>query len=278
MKRILSSLSFLAGIPITIVLMVAWATSSLSLPSVAEAHQVHRGPISSAISQLKCPSAEEMAPLLALGSVYLGEVHGTNQSPKLVECLVDATLASGVKPLVVSLELPSFARNTESLTWSGVDGRTSKAMAELVEHLETLERAHRIILDFQVTGYEASDEVINREIGIHLKDLAAKSRVIALGGNFHSQRRNVLQPSTHVRPAGSYVGVAIKTVFVDSAGRGHAWFCSNTCGKHATSNAVPDGHVGQLMDGADVGHDYVYKVAPFTSSAPAVERPTRVGS
>jgi hypothetical protein len=245
------------------------------LSSATETVEGHRELTELTANQGACPSAEEIRPLLALGSVYLGEVHGTNEVPALVGCLVDATLASGVKPLVVSLELPGFARNTKTLTWSGSDGRTSKAMAKLVEHLEFLESAKRIVLDFQITGYEASDEVMNHEVGMHLRDLARKSRVIALGGSFHSQRKNVLLPSLHVKPAGSYVGSAIKTVFVDSTGKGHAWFCSKICGEHIESNATTGDRVGQLMDGAAVGHDYIYKIGPFTSSSPAVERPVQ---
>lgn len=247
--------------------------TSVTLSLAAKAIDHHGAVTTSLMRQAECPSKRKLQPLISLGSVYLGEVHGTNEIPQLVGCLVDATIASGIRPLTVSLELPDFARDTKTLTWSGPDGRTSKAMAKLVEHLEALESAHQIILDFQVTGYESSDDAMNRSVGTHLRDLASKSRVIALGGSFHSQRKNVLQPSLHVAPAGSYVGSDIKTVFVDSTGNGHAWFCSKSCGEHADSSAAPGGYVGQLEDGASVGHDYIYKLGPFTASSPAVDRP-----
>jgi hypothetical protein len=240
---------------------------------VASANDQNGAVAISSVRQAQCPSARQLQPLISLGSVYLGELHGTNEVPQLVGCLVDATIAAGIKPLTVSLELPDFARDTKSLTWSGPDGRTSKAMAKLVEHLEALESAHQITLDFQVTGYESSDDAMNHSVGMHLRDLASRSRVIALGGNFHSQRKNVLQPSFHVAPAGSYVGSDVKTVFVDSTGNGYAWFCAASCGEQADSSATAGGYVGQLKDGASVGHDYIYKIGPFTASSPAVHRP-----
>lgn len=276
MKHHSSHGSFLSRALLSAASVVVASASSLLLPSPAWAQGERADATALAAAHSTCPSAKELAPLVALGSVYLGEVHGTNEVPALVGCLVDATLASGIKPLVVSLELPAFARNTKTLTWSGADGRTSKAMAKLVEHLESLEGAHRITLNFQVTGYEKSDEAMNHEVGMHLRDLARKARVIALGGNFHSQRINVLQPSLHVRPAGSYVGNSIKTVFVDSTGKGRAWSCTKTCGVHAASNATAGSRVGELVDGTAVGHDYIYKIGPFSSSSPAVERPTNL--
>lgn len=255
------------------IISIALATMMLAnAPCMAETSDSHGVSVKRAAIPGACPSQELLAPLLALGSVYLGEVHGTNEIPQLVGCLVDATLASGVKPLTVSLELPDFARDTKTLTWSGLDGRTSKAMAKLVEHLEDLEHAHRITLDFQVTGYEASDEAMNHAVGMHLRDLATKSRVIALGGSFHSQRKNVLFPSLDIRPAGSYVGSAMKTVFVASINGGSAWMCSKTCGEHVEASATHEGHAGQLVDGASVGHDFIYKIGAITASSPAVER------
>ncbi len=259
-----------AGVVIRIALVVT-AIFFLSLASVVDASDGRQAIIGSKIDNNSCQNAKEITSLVALGNVYLGEVHGTNEAPKLVGCLVDATLAKGISPLVVSLELPKLAKDTKSPIWSGIDGRTSKAMKKLVEHLEYLESSHRIVLDFQLTGSEASDEIVNRDVGVHLRDLASRFHVIALGGNFHSQRKNVFLPSLGYKPAGFFVGTSIKTVFVDSTGKGRAWFCSKICGENVASNMTDGGYVGQLSDGAVVGHDYIYKVGPFTSSSPAVE-------
>lgn len=260
------------AIMIQIVLVVAISVTCI-LPSTAEAMGGRREATMPKADHELCPTAKELAPLIALGSVYLGEVHGTNQGPMLTSCLVDATLAAGIKPLVVSLELPAAARDLKSSIWTGTDGRTSKAMARLVEHLEDLESSHRIVLDFQLSESVSGGAAGDRVVGLHLRNLASKSRVIALGGNFHSQRKNVLMPSLGYKTAGDYVGSSMKTVFLDSTGKGHAWFCSNTCDDHVASNMTDDGEIGRLVDGAAAGHDYIYKVGPFTSSSPSLERP-----
>lgn len=202
-----------------------------------------------------------------LGSVYIGELHGTNESPRLLECLVDYEVAAGIHPLTVSLELQPFARNTKSLVWSGQDGRSSKAMASVVDHLETLEKNGKIALNFQLPTYPVPARV-DDEIGTKLRELASKGRVIAYGGNFHAQRRQVMLPGVSIKPAGSYMGEAIKNVLIDPTGPGEAWGCTASCGVYKTKSFVPDSKPGTMIEGKQFGYDYVYFVAPYTPSAP----------
>lgn len=213
-----------------------------------------------------CPASSSLASLTAIGSVYIGELHGTNESPRLLECLVDYEVAAGIHPLTVSLELQPFARNTKSLVWSGQDGRASKAMADVVDHLETLEKSGRIALNFQLPDYPVPARV-DEEIGTELRKLASKGRVIAYGGNFHAQRRQVMLPDVSIKPAGAYMGEAIKNVLIDSTGPGEASGCTASCGVYKTKSFIPDGKLGMLVDGKKFGYDYVYFVPPYTASA-----------
>jgi hypothetical protein len=222
---------------------------------------------STTVGAVACPAKASLARLTALGSVYIGELHGTNESPRLLQCLVDHEVAAGIHPLTVSLELQPFARNTKSLVWSGQDGRSSKAMADVVDHFENLEKSGKISLNFQLPDYPVPERV-DEEIGTELRELASKGRVIAYGGNFHAQRRQVMLPGVSTRPAGSYMGEAIKNVLIDSTGPGEAWGCSTSCGVYKTRSFVAGGKTGTLIDGKQFGYDYVYFVSPYTSSAP----------
>lgn len=222
---------------------------------------------SSTVSTDACPTKSSLASLNTLGSVYIGELHGTNESPRLLECLVGYEVAAGIHPLTVSLELQPFARNTKSLVWSGQDGRASKAMANLVDHLEYLEKRGKIVLNFQLPNYPIPARV-DEEIGTKLRKLASKGRIIAYGGNFHAQRRQVMLPGVSIKPAGSYMGEAIKNVLIDSTGPGEAWGCSTSCGVYKTKSFVADGKLGAMVGGKQFGYDYVYFVRPYTPSAP----------
>lgn len=217
-----------------------------------------------------CPPAKALKPLLRLGNVYLGTIHGTNQTPALVECLVRAALASGVKHVTVSVELPPEAADLSNPVWSLPDGRASKAMHRLVRDMEAREHGGRVTLDFQLHHTFHNSQQKDDEIGHHLRALAARGeRIIAVGGDLHSQRWQALIPSLHIKPAGSMIGPDFKTVFINPVGPGAAWNCQQTCGPHATGSFIKHGKVGQLLPGKRVGHDYIYEAPRFTASPPA---------
>lgn len=248
----------------------AWVTALAGLASLAHASLTtppHAFTASDHTS-IACPSAQKLQPLLQLGNIYLGELHGTVESPNLVRCLADAEVAAGVAPLFVSLELPNFARDTGDRTWAGVDGRTSQAMMSLVNHLEALEKQGKLTLDFQLTGKEQNAVQMNKQVGEHLRDLAAKGRLIALGGNLHSQRKQAMIPSLAFAPAGAFVGDGVKTVMIVHARDGTAWNCTETCGAHK-DKGLTGIKAGELVDGSAYGHDYLYSLDQVTASPPA---------
>ena len=149
-------------------------------------------------------------------------------------------------------------------------------MMSLVEHLESLEKQGKLTLDFQLTGKEQDAVQMNKQVGEHLRDLATKGRLIALGGSLHSQRKQAMIPSLAFAPAGAFVGDGIKTVMIGHARDGTAWNCTKTCGAHKDKgfNGLK---AGELVDGSAYGHDYLYGLGQVTASPPAFASP-RPGS
>jgi hypothetical protein len=255
------------------ILQVVGATTALmwvgSSPAFAgPTGQPHPGETMSASrDRPNCPGKASLRSLAALGSVYIGEVHGTAQTPALVQCLVDLLVADKTPPFTVSLELPSSARNFEDPVWSGVDGRTSQAMASLVKHLVVLEDQKKIAIDFQIK--QGMDfQKFDHDNGMALRELAAKGRLIAYGGNTHAQRRQVFLQGSNIQPAGSFTGPTVVTVLIDPVADGSAWDCETTCGVHPVSSFQVGNKLGELRKDDKYGFDLVYVIAAFTPSPP----------
>lgn len=232
---------------------------------------VHTNPGGHSHPDMPCQAMADLRPLVDLGSIYFGEIHGTKEIPELIRCLVDAEVAKGVHPLTVSLELPAFARDLTHPFWAGMDGRASQAMMSLVAHLEELEQQGKIALDFQLTGQENGDEEMNRQVGLHLRSLSEAGQVIALGGNIHSQRTQMLIPSLPFKPAGSYMGERIKSIMLDPVKGGTAWYCAAKCGAHRVESSSVESRVGVLVNGHAKGHDFIYTIDTVTASPPAIK-------
>lgn len=205
--------------------------------------------------------------LLAFGDLFLGETHGTVESPQLVQCLVERALANAGEPIIVSLEQSVLARDPASPEWKNQegreDGRTSQAMFALVQALVGKEEAGRIELHFQIgIGGRESAEAI----GLELKALAERGRVIAYAGNAHSMKS--IPPGADMpRQEGFYVGPTFTHIVIRSANGGSFWACMQTgCGIQQGS-ARTDG-TELLVDGSSRGHDYMLYLDRFTASPP----------
>jgi hypothetical protein len=237
------------------------------------------GPVAAA-----CPDDAGFKKLASFEHVYLGEVHGTEEVPQLVRCLVEAAIAARPASLAVSLEMPEDARPRDGLFWKNQDGRASQAMWRLHQWLLAREAAGALKLDHhQPTRHYPDQADYEKAGGQALNALIRQhARVIVLGGNFHS-RREAFDWMPGMAPMGSFVGEDTVHVDVVALEGGSAWTCrstapagspppSPTCAANALSPlpAPPGGagNPGELRDGRPFGHDHVYLVKSFTASPP----------
>ena len=105
--------------------------------------------------------------------IYFGELHGSNEVPELLKCLIDERIKhSPEKKFSVALELNSLALNPKSDVWFGTDGRHSKAMWELVQHLMNLQKEDKIKIymfnDLLSSNDDFSQNINDKKIGLSL--------------------------------------------------------------------------------------------------------------
>ncbi|MDR7295257.1 hypothetical protein J2X16_000578 [Pelomonas aquatica] len=228
-----------------------------------------------------CPDDAGFKKLASFEHLYLGEAHGTQEVPQLVQCLVQSAIAAKPTSLAVSLEMPEDARQPDSWQWRSQDGRASQAMWQLHQWLQAQEAAGALKLHHhQPTGSYPDQADYEKAAGLSLNALMRQNaRVIVLGGNFHS-RREPIEWMPKVRPMGTYVGEGTVHVDLQALEGGTAWNCTSrstgnapppppTCAAN-TQLAVPrgDARVGDLISGREFGHDYVYLMKSFTASPP----------
>jgi hypothetical protein len=228
-----------------------------------------------------CPDDEGFKKLASFERVYLGEMHGTEEVPQLVQCLVQSAIAAKPASLAVSLEMPEDARQPDSWQWKSQDGRASQAMWRLHQWLQAQEAAGVLKLHHhQPTGSYPDQADYEKAAGFSLNALMRQTaRVIVLSGAFHS-RREPLAWMPNMRPMGTYVGEGTVHVDVRALEGGTAWSCTS----RSTGNAPPppmtcavqtepafsqaDAHAGDLIDGRQAGHDYIYLLKAITASPP----------
>jgi hypothetical protein len=208
--------------------------------------------------------------------LYLGESHGTVESPALVKCLVMAALERKNAGLIVSLEHRENARDLQGDVWRGVDGRSSEAMWDLVSFLLVQEKAGRLKLHFHAPEFVIPTDRpfvfdpadYEKRMGLAVNDAAAQGQLIALSGNAHS-RKDPLPLPTPYPPAGSFLSASAVHVDLESANGGTAWVCRPDCAVHEVPRNTPFvGPPNTFMDGAPYGHDFVYRLPTFTASPP----------
>jgi hypothetical protein len=212
--------------------------------------------------------------------VYLGEGHGTVESPALVRCLVIVAMERRKERLIVSLEQVPTARDPEGEAWRGTDGRGSEAMWNLTRFLLEQEKAGRLELHLQLsfpiafvpgtTPPQFDAAAYERNIGTPLREFAARGQLIALSGNMHSRQDRIPLPQFSYDPAGSYVGPDVVHVDLEPGAGGTAWNCdAGGCGIHELAGASPFvGPPHTMMDGKAFGHDFIYRLPGVTASPP----------
>lgn len=219
-----------------------------------------------------CPNKDSLNSLFSKGGIYVGEAHGSNETPQFINCLVNIALENKLnKKIIVSLELPNKARNLESPFWQQVDGRASTAMWGLVKTLLDYENKGLINVHFQYgdgikfKGQQELEEKLAQSIQAQL-DLGF---VIAYGGNFHSGLTNS-KFLPNLKPAGMFLNNAVIHLAVASSNGGEVWTCySEDCGKMKVPAIQKlQGSENTLVDGSAYYHDFLFVLKNYTNSPP----------
>ncbi len=247
-----------------------------------------------------CPAIDGVDPLVAPGStLLLGELHGTEESPRFVGDV--ACHASAAAPVTIAVEIArdeqpridaflaapgDDAAATAALLagrfWRRElqDGRSSQAMASLLARARAARGAG---VDVAVLAFDVIDPTPRRDqemaAAIAAARRAAPARTfVVLAGNYHT-RTSMGAPWD---PAAKWMawylverGITLTTLDVARAG-GSAWVCMGADPAHQTCGAqnftgTPGDVAWRAARVAGVeGHDGHYLVGLTHASPPAV--------
>lgn len=252
---------------------------------------------------LDCGAIDDAAPLFEKPSLLLiGETHGTREIPAAVGEL--ACLAGAKRPVRIGLELsradqPRIDRfmasdggpaardaltDSQPWRWEFQDGRTSRAMVDLVDRARRLKAAGR---DVKVFGYDVVtfDGESTRDAGMAEHIAAARkaepdATFIVLSGNRHTQVQTERAPPGE--PAFVPMGAQLAKTFDDvvalaaRTSGGRYWACvgpdPSACGpqeRAAKDHGRPGVYVDRETKPIPPGHHGVLHVGKTTISPPA---------
>jgi len=254
-------------------------------------------PAKAAASCNPVPGAREIiAGTAKIRFLIIGEIHGTNETPALVADLA-CEIGRG-RPVTVALEFPLtsatalnrylasdgatlFRRQLlRSPIWarSMADGRSSKAMFELIERLRQLRASGAWI---RLVAFQPS-EMSNLDQHYYDLAMAANWARIAdetpdnlnliLVGQVHAGKRAVRQYP--FAPAASHLPSADVLSFRGEAIEGAAWNCQEDgCGAHTLAGAPgKERSIARFASETD-GFDGAYSIGPrYSASEPVLAK------
>ncbi len=230
------------------------------------------------------------------GVILVGEPHGTNEFPALIAAMVDKELAAGMS-VIVGLEVPmteELERGAIGPFWTRSpefqDGRSSTAMAELVETLAERQRAgdsvemvaidgpwvapgSSVPLDHLALLEQPRDELMAANL-LSVMDRTPRACTIVLAGSMHTSTNG-----TAWRTLGSILRpwFPILVSLMGQLTGGSRWLLPATGEPGLAADVAPlDLPVGALWadePGTDGHHGYV-NLGAVTSSAPANATPS----
>jgi hypothetical protein len=259
-------------------------------------------PAGAAPSCSPIPGADQIWSKASLHWVFVGELHGSNETPAAFRDLVCDAIAQG-KHVTVALERPSseqaalnniltakdLASAQESLLrqpeWKEVlDGRASEAMLRLLVSLRELRRLQpdlRVVaFDVPHTGTAAAREEGMGHVLLALNPEKTNDLVLILTGNLHAMQA----PQFGYHLAAMYLPAKeILSLEVTDWG-GESWTDSNTDGCGPTKGGVGSKGIkkpyGIFLDPSLAPFGKVDGVlslgVPLTSSPPAAGQPSRL--
>lgn len=225
--------------------------------------------------------------------LWFGEMHGTNESPRFVGDV--ACHAAHVAPVQLGLEIPIDEQGAidrylagpggpadrsallAGSFWRQHDGRSSTAMAALIERVRALRAAGAKI---SIVAFDAG----GADRDASMADLVARVRDphaiwVALSGNIHSRRTRGLPWNAAFVPTVAHLverGLAVTNFDVAATG-GTFWAClgpdpeHTVCGEHPLHGKP--GTPWTLGPPRDAAHVGTYHVGTTTAAYPAVPAP-----
>ncbi|MFL5297869.1 MAG: hypothetical protein ACJ798_15950 [Phenylobacterium sp.] len=229
--------------------------------------------------------------------VWVGEVHGTAEEPKLFGDIVCLAAKSQSPPLVAlerdAQEQPLWdaflqsdgaevARHAflqgRAWNWEIQDGRSSKAMLALAERLRQLKRQGRIlgvaVIQPKLDTPDAAEH--EQRMARAVTDAGAAhpgSMVLVLSGNAHARKGEGSARSQTYRLAAAYLPAASTVSVFIRSGPGEAWNCQEDgCGIHKMGGASEVAR-SVSVEGAPSGFDALAFTGVPTSASPPAARP-----
>ncbi len=240
-----------------------------------------------------------LAPVLSKADVLLlGEVHGSREIPRYTLSAVCTALDQS-RPVVLGLEIPTSEQKrvdtylgsngdemarTQLLAgdfWqrSYQDGRSSEAMAELIEGARQLVAAGKplrvLCFDAPVQEGENRDGAMGRYLVAH-RQAHPTTRLVVLTGNIHARTTVGTPWDPDLKPTGYYLAATDETVVSLKArnAAGEFWVCNPDCGrKRLGGRGTAEARGVVLFDEPDPrGNDGLFDVGTPTASPPAVRK------
>ena len=256
--------------------------------------------MAAALVSAPLPGAQQLfaAPMPRI--VWVGEVHGTVEQPRLFADLVSAASTVG-RPVFVVLErdqaeqpfwdayMASNGDNSakaaflraHSWVWSFQDGRSSRAMMDLAERLRSLHQARHLagvrlmIPDIVFRTLDDYEGNMSRVVQ-GLAKSHPEAIILVFSGNAHASRgqRNS-DGVTYTFAAGHLPAGSVTSVFIEG-GPGWAWNCQTDCGPNPT-DGYPSHARGVSISAEKPGYDAIaWTGLPSIASPPAAMPAVRV--
>jgi len=225
--------------------------------------------------------------------LLFGEMHGSVEAPKLISDLACSLSVS--RELAVGLEIPSkdqalvdhylgsrgsqadLEKLTSSYFWQkGIDGRSSAAMLDLIEHIRELKEKGRPITMFFFDDQPETELERNVAIANGIRRFQATrpdTKIIALMGNVHAMQKDMTTNDGTLVPSGRLLEDLHPVSILVTYPTGTIWACMPTCGVHEISpRNPPTGPIGFKQGASLGGYSHSYLLPSITASPPATQQ------
>jgi hypothetical protein len=240
------------------------------------------------------PAAARDKPSPPATITLVGEVHGTQEIPRLFGDLVKVAAGSATAPIAVGLELPISLqpvldqavreratceqlrdRLFHSPSWQKLnDGRGSEAMLELLCNVAALAEQSKVSLFVFDTETKERNETMAHAIASTLERLKSAQALI-LTGNLHASTAKDIPGFSSFHPMGWWLlqdGFRVRSFDVRYEA-GEAWVCIPDCGVHRLKSVIAT----PAMEAAQHnGYDDVIAVGRISASPPAIPSGTKL--